>query len=41
MFVFDTDMNHGAGVVQPRLTRRTMRGHTQTNQVLRRIGYSV
>jgi hypothetical protein len=41
MFVFDTDMNHGAGVVRPGLTRRTMRGHTQTNRVLRRIGYSV
>jgi hypothetical protein len=41
MFVFDPDVNHGAGTVQPGLTRRTMRGHTQTNRILRRIGYSV
>lgn len=41
MFVFHTDMNHGASSVQPGLTRRTMRGHTQPLSLLRKMGYRV
>lgn len=38
MFVFDTDMCHGASVVQTGLTRRTMRGHTHSHAMLRAMG---
>jgi hypothetical protein len=41
MFVFDTDMSHGAGHVQPGFTRRTVRGHTMTLPLLRKMGYRV
>ena len=41
MFVFDTDMNHGASSVKAGFTRRTMRGHTQPLNLLRKMGYRV
>ncbi|MCB2107634.1 MAG: phytanoyl-CoA dioxygenase family protein [Rhodobacteraceae bacterium] len=34
MFVFDTDVCHGASTVEPGLTRRTMRGHTHSHAML-------
>lgn len=34
LFVFDTDMGHGASHVAPRKTRRTMRGHTHSLEML-------
>ena len=34
MFIFDTDMCHGASAVQPGFTRRTMRGHTHSHTML-------
>jgi hypothetical protein len=38
MFVFDTDMCHGASTVQPGFTRRTMRGHTHSQAMLQAMG---
>jgi hypothetical protein len=38
LFVFDTDMDHGAGTVRPGRARRTMRGHTQSHRMLSRMG---
>lgn len=38
LFVFDTDMCHGASVVQPGRRRRTMRGHTHSHAMLRAMG---
>ncbi len=38
MFVFDTDMCHGASTVQPGFTRRTMRGHTHSYDMLKAMG---
>jgi len=38
MFVFDTDVCHGASVVQPGYTRRTMRGHTHSHAMLQAMG---
>jgi hypothetical protein len=38
MFVFDTDMCHGASTVQPGFTRRTMRGHTHSHAMLKAMG---
>lgn len=38
MFIFDTDMCHGASTVQPGFTRRTMRGHTHTHAMLKAMG---
>lgn len=34
MFIFDTDMGHGASHVGPGQTRRTMRGHTHSLEML-------
>ncbi|NKB44872.1 MAG: hypothetical protein GKS03_11405 [Alphaproteobacteria bacterium] len=34
IFVFDTDMCHGAGQVEAGRSRRTMRGHTHSRQML-------
>lgn len=41
MFIFDTDVNHGASAVQAGFTRRTLRGHTIILPQLRRMGYRV
>ena len=41
MFIFDTDVNHGASTVLPGHTRRVLRGHTQSLSMLRKIGYNV
>jgi hypothetical protein len=38
MFVFDTDVCHGASVVGPGKMRRTMRGHTHAHSMLRAMG---
>ncbi len=38
LFIFDTDMCHGASVVQPGFTRRTMRGHTHSHKMLQAMG---
>lgn len=38
LFVFDTDVCHGASTVQPGRTRRTMRGHTHAHAMLRAMG---
>jgi len=38
MFVFDTDVCHGASVVQPGCARRTMRGHTHSHAMLQAMG---
>jgi hypothetical protein len=38
MFVFDTDVCHGASVVGPGQRRRTMRGHTHARSMLRAMG---
>ncbi len=38
LFIFDTDMCHGASSVQAGLTRRTMRGHTHSHAMLRAMG---
>jgi hypothetical protein len=38
MFVFDTDVCHGATAVQPGRVRRTMRGHTHSSEMLTAIG---
>jgi len=38
MFIFDTDVCHGASTVQPGFTRRTMRGHTHSYDMLRAMG---
>jgi hypothetical protein len=38
LFVFDTDMCHGASRVQPGHRRRTMRGHTHSHAMLRAMG---
>lgn len=38
LFVFDTDMCHGASVVQPGRRRRTMRGHTHSHAMLKAMG---
>jgi hypothetical protein len=38
LFVFDTDVCHGASVVQPGQERRTMRGHTHHTAMLRAMG---
>lgn len=38
MFVFTSDVYHGASVVQPGLTRRTMRGHTHRRAMLQAMG---
>ena len=34
MFVFDTDMGNGASNVETNKTRRTMRGHTHSLEML-------
>ena len=41
MFIFDTDMNHGASRVEAGFTRRTIRTHTITLPQLQRMGYRV
>lgn len=38
LFVFDTDICHGASSVQAGFTRRTMRGHTHSLAMLRAMG---
>ena len=38
LFVFDTDMCHGASRVQAGFTRRTMRGHTHSHAMLQAMG---
>lgn len=38
LFVFDTDMCHGASVVQKGRRRRTMRGHTHSHAMLKAMG---
>ncbi|MBX7199418.1 MAG: phytanoyl-CoA dioxygenase family protein [Rhodospirillaceae bacterium] len=38
LFVFDTDVCHGASVVQPGHRRRTMRGHTHSHAMLKAMG---
>lgn len=38
LFVFDTDMCHGASTVQPGHRRRTMRGHTHSHAMLKAMG---
>jgi hypothetical protein len=38
MFIFDTDICHGASRVQPGRSRRTMRGHTHAHAMLRAMG---
>jgi hypothetical protein len=38
LFVFDTDVCHGASVVQPGHRRRTMRGHTHSHSMLKAMG---
>ena len=38
LFVFDTDVCHGASTVQPGRTRRSMRGHTHAHAMLRAMG---
>ena len=37
MFVFDTDMAHGASLVQPGKIRKTIRGHTHSLKMLERM----
>jgi len=39
MLVFTTDVAHGHSTVQPGFTRRTMRGHTHSHEMLRAMGY--
>ena len=34
LFIFDTDMCHGASFVKPGFTRRSMRGHTHSHEML-------
>jgi len=41
LIVFDTDVAHGAGRVCPGLQRRTIRGHTHSNEMLRAMGLKV
>jgi hypothetical protein len=38
LFIFDTDVCHGASAVQPGFTRRTMRGHTHCHEMLQAMG---
>jgi len=38
LFIFDTDVCHGASAVQPGFARRTMRGHTHSHEMLRAMG---
>jgi ectoine hydroxylase-related dioxygenase (phytanoyl-CoA dioxygenase family) len=38
LFVFDTDVCHGASAVEPGRHRRTMRGHTHAHSMLRAMG---
>ncbi len=38
LFIFDTDICHGASRVQPGRTRRTMRGHTHSHAMLKAMG---
>lgn len=38
LFVFDTDMCHGASTVQPGHRRRSMRGHTHSHAMLKAMG---
>ncbi len=38
LFIFDTDMCHGASSVEAGFTRRTMRGHTHSHAMLRAMG---
>lgn len=38
LFVFDTDMCHGASIVQPGHRRRTMRGHSHSHAMLKAMG---
>ena len=38
LFVFDTDVCHGASTVQPGRARRSMRGHTHAHAMLRAMG---
>lgn len=38
LFVFDTDICHGASAVQPGRRRRTMRGHTHSHAMLKAMG---
>lgn len=38
LFVFDTDVCHGASVVLPGRRRRTMRGHTHSHAMLKAMG---
>lgn len=40
MLVFDTDMAHGASRVSPGRTRRTIRGHTHSYEMLAAMGLS-
>ena len=37
LFIFDTDMCHGASFVESGFTRRTMRGHTHSNAMLQAL----
>ena len=38
LFIFDTDVCHGASRVQPGHTRRSMRGHTHSQAMLKAMG---
>jgi hypothetical protein len=38
LFIFDTDVCHGASAVQSGFSRRTVRGHTHTHEMLKAIG---
>lgn len=40
MFVFDTDMAHGASRVNPGKTRKSLRGHTHSHEMLQAMGLS-
>lgn len=41
LFVFSTDVAHGAGQVQPGRSRRIMRGHCHSHEMLRAMGHKV